>query len=83
MAMSSTTSPSIKYNQYHDCLCGLVSDSSVKEDGFTDHESSESVPLHIASEKSLNIGIVGGGMAGLYSALLLQKYIPGVKVKIL
>lgn len=30
----------------------------------------------------LNVGIVGGGMAGLYSALLLGKHIPGVKVKI-
>ena len=80
--MSSTSSPSIKYNQYLDCLCGLVSDSSVKEDGANDHESSESIPLHITSENSLNIGIIGGGMAGLYSALLLQKYIPGVKVKI-
>jgi monoamine oxidase len=29
-----------------------------------------------------SVGIVGGGMAGLYSALLLQKHIPGVKVKI-
>ena len=31
---------------------------------------------------SLSVGIVGGGMAGLYSALLLQKHIPGVKLKI-
>jgi monoamine oxidase len=29
-----------------------------------------------------SVGIVGGGMAGLYSALLLQKHIPGVEVKI-
>lgn len=32
--------------------------------------------------RSLSVGIVGGGMAGLYSALLLQKYLPHVKVKI-
>ena len=32
---------------------------------------------------SLRVGIVGGGMAGLYSALLLQKHFPGVQVKIL
>lgn len=31
----------------------------------------------------ISVGIVGGGMAGLYSALLLQYYIPGVQVKIL
>ncbi len=30
----------------------------------------------------ISVGIVGGGMTGLYSALLLQNYIPGVKVKI-
>lgn len=29
-----------------------------------------------------HVGVVGGGMAGLYSASLLQRYIPGVKVKI-
>jgi monoamine oxidase len=29
-----------------------------------------------------SVGIVGGGMAGLYSALLLQKNVPGAKVKI-
>ena len=39
----------------------------------------------LVSEESApvgSVGIVGGGMAGLYSALLLQKHIPGVKVKI-
>ena len=28
------------------------------------------------------MGIVGGGLTGLYSAILLQHHIPGVKVKI-
>ena len=32
---------------------------------------------------SFRVGVVGGGMAGLYSALLLQKHFPGVQVKIL
>ena len=31
---------------------------------------------------SLNVGIIGGGISGLYSAMLLQKHIPGVSVKI-
>ena len=30
----------------------------------------------------LSIGAIGGGIAGLYSALLLQNYVPGVKVKL-
>ncbi len=30
----------------------------------------------------LNVGIIGGGISGLYSAMLLQKHIPGVSVKI-
>jgi monoamine oxidase len=29
----------------------------------------------------LSVGIIGGGMTGLYSALLLEKYIPGVNVE--
>ena len=29
------------------------------------------------------IAVIGGGMAGLYSAMLLQKYIPDAKVKVL
>ncbi len=36
----------------------------------------ESLPL------SLRVGIVGTGMLGLYSALLLQQNVPGVKVKV-
>ena len=31
---------------------------------------------------SLKVGVVGGGMVGLYSASLLQRYIPGVRVKL-
>ena len=31
---------------------------------------------------SLSVGVIGGGIAGLYSALLLQNYVPGVKVKL-
>ena len=31
----------------------------------------------------LSVGVIGGGMAGLYSAMLLQKYIPDAKVKVL
>ena len=30
----------------------------------------------------LSVGAIGGGIAGLYSALLLQNYVPGVKVKL-
>ena len=44
-----------------------------------EHLSTESVQTGL----ELNtIGIVGGGMAGLYSALLLKHYLPNVKVKI-
>ena len=83
MSSSATTSLSVRFSQHLDSLCGLGSNNSIENAGSKDHESSNKIPLHLASEKSLNIGIVGGGMAGLYSALLLQKYIPGVKVKIL
>ena len=55
----------MKYNQRRHSLCGLAIDSSIKEDGSMDHKSNESILLH--SEQSLNIGIIGGGMAGLYS----------------
>ena len=34
------------------------------------------------SGKPISVGIVGGGISGLYSALLLQHYIPNVNVKI-
>lgn len=34
------------------------------------------------NSKPLNVGIVGGGMAGLYSAMLLQKHVPDVEVTI-
>ena len=61
-----------RYQQYleQECL-KTVSKASLSNDLVAD----ESAPMG-------SVGIVGGGMAGLYSALLLQKYIPGVKVKI-
>ncbi len=37
---------------------------------------------HESLPPSLRVGIVGAGMSGLYSALLLQQNVPGVKVKI-
>ena len=37
---------------------------------------------HESLPPSLRVGIVGAGMSGLYSALLLQQSVPGVKVKI-
>jgi len=43
-------------------------------------EHSSSRP--ITSERPLCVGIVGAGISGLYSALLLQHYIPDVKVKL-
>ena len=30
-----------------------------------------------------SVGVIGGGMAGLYSAMLLQKYLPDANVKVL
>ena len=61
-----TTSQSMKYNQRRHSLCGLTIDSSINNDGSMDHKSNQSIPLHLHSEQSLNIGIIGGGMAGLY-----------------
>ena len=46
-------------------------------------EMSESSSSPISSApKCLNVGIIGGGISGLYSALLLKEYVPDVKVKI-
>ena len=59
-----------QYQEYLDKLAGVHDDCS------------ESSFMHHSLPSSLEVGIVGGGMAGLYSAMLLQHYIPGVKVKI-
>ena len=34
------------------------------------------------TKQPISVGIVGGGISGLYSALLLQHYVPNVNVKI-
>ena len=83
MSSSAITLLSIRFSQHLDSLSGLCYDNSNEKAGSKDDVSRNKIPPHLASEKSLHIGIVGGGMAGLYSALLLQKYIPGVKVKVL
>ena len=57
----------MKFNQHLHSLCGLTIDSCIKEDGSMDHKSNESIPLHLHSEQNLDIAIIGGGMAGLYS----------------
>ena len=44
--------------------------------------SSADVSSNLSTSKYLNVGIIGGGISGLYSALLLQKYVPDVKVTI-
>ena len=54
----------MKCNQHLHSLCGLAIHSSIKEDGSMDHKSNESIPLHLHSEQSLNIGIIGGGLGG-------------------
>ena len=61
------------YQQYLDQECLKTVSRASEANG----QSSLSAPA-----APLSVGIVGGGMAGLYSALLLQKHIPGVKVKI-
>ena len=64
---TSTATPLLKqFQDYLDKAAGLCESNS--------HPS----PL----PPSFRVGIVGGGMAGLYSALLLQKHFPGVQVKI-
>lgn len=50
---------------------------------FECHKTVNGRQADAGSPSSLSVGIIGGGMAGLYSALLLEKYIPGVKIKIL
>ena len=39
-------------------------------------------PMPTTHSASLSVGIVGAGMAGLYSALLLQQHVPGVNLKL-
>ena len=71
MATSVSSSVSLleKYQKFLDEAAG-VSESS--------KTNCKCIPLPPA----LSVGIIGGGMAGLYSAQLLQRYIPGAKVKI-
>ena len=66
---NSTSSASLlsKYQEYLDRAAGLNSTE--------DH-----APLSLPPKFS--VGIVGGGMSGLYSAILLQQHFPGVEVKI-
>ena len=68
MSLSTYSSLLKRYQQYLDSL-------SIK--GAQDTYSA-----HSNASKPLSVGIVGGGMAGLYSALLLQNHFPDVKVKI-
>ena len=54
---------------------------------YLDQKSRETVLVNMdldLSQKSLplNVGIIGGGMAGLYSALLLQQNVPDIRIKI-
>ena len=65
--MAKTPTPLLKqFQDYLDKAAGLSEPNS--------HPS----PL----PPSLRVGVVGGGMTGLYSALFLQKHFPGVQVKI-
>lgn len=59
-----------KYQQYLDERCRKVTIDAMA--------NSTSVTSQLSS-----IGVIGGGMSGLYSALLLQKYIPEAKVTVL
>lgn len=55
-----------KYQNYLDGLAGL----------------NDSTSTHVPLPPSLRVGIIGAGMSGLYSAILLQKHFPGVRVKL-
>ncbi len=64
---TSSASLSSQYQDYLDRVAGLKS-------------SEDHAPLSLPQE--FRIGIVGGGMSGLYSAILLQRHFPGVNIKI-
>ncbi len=79
--MSSTYSSLLsQYQQHLDSICKGSLETAAPSNAST-NAGVISSPLHPAS-RSLNVGIIGGGMSGLYSALLLQNCIPDVKVKI-
>ena len=69
MATSSSLSASLlkHYQEFLDKAAGVVSEY------YDDYQGLPS---------ALNIGVVGGGMSGLYSTLLLQHHIPGVNVSV-
>ena len=45
-------------------------------------EGAATGPMPTTQSASLSVGIIGAGMAGLYSALLLQQHVPGVNLKL-
>ncbi len=64
-------------NQYQSYL-----DTKAFPDGEVAHEIGMKRKNGLCSAP-LSVGVIGGGMAGLYSAMLLQKYIPDAKVTVL
>ena len=60
----------MQYQHYLDQKCR----ETVLVDTGLDLSQKRSLPL--------NVGIIGGGMAGLYSALLLQRNVPDIRIKI-
>lgn len=65
--------PWMQYQQYLDQECW----KTVRQTGIQAASSRE-----LPTGSNFSVGIIGGGMTGLYSALLLQQHIPDVKVKI-